>query len=252
MGDYSDASFELFGDQRSIDVVVESFAELIHPEKDPSGAISYIAPDLRYGAETPICATLRDLGIAYEFFQMGDYEYEPQIRLFHPDVPERFGHESATGEWRGPATASGEPVLPVRAIDRIFEEMPHDADEVWLREALDVASGARWRGLLDRLRGRTPRTSTTRRGDRLARLLGENPTFTYVNERDRYLVLLAVSYGHDSDPTDTGERVASPRDAAHWALDLTRDGGSADTQWAVFDAELGRWTVLEQSDVEEA
>lgn len=253
MGDYSDASFELFGDQRSIDVVVESFSELIHPETDPSGAVSYLAPDLRYGAETPICATLRDLGIAYEFFQMGDYEYEPQLRLYHPAVPERFGHESAVGEWRGSATAAGEAAVPVSAIDRVLAEMPEDADDVWLREALEVASAAPWRSLLDGLRSKTPSPLPAPRRDRFATHLGANPNFTYVNGGDRYLVVFAVSYDHGVDPTSMGEhRVTSARQAAHWAVELTRDGSQADNRWVVFDAERGEWTSFYQSDLGEA
>ena len=87
--------------------------------------------------------------------------------------------------------------------------------------------------------------------DEVPGILADDPGTPYVGVGDRYVVVYAVSYDHDCDPTDTGERVASPRDAAHWALELTRDGSSGDTSWSVFDTKTRTWSTFCQAEIEE-
>lgn len=66
----------------------------------------------------------------------------------------------------------------------------------------------------------------------------------YVTEEDRYVVSLIVGYGN-------GDGVASPEEAAAAALDLTRDLGSSDTVWFVYDRQTDNTHRLEQADFEE-
>jgi len=256
MGDFADAALECFGLG-----VRDRLVPLLSPfryefgEVQPEHCVVTIE-NLAYGGEDSVCERLRELRIPYEFLHVGDHETEPQIRLYDPDVPERYGYRAAPGEWRGAASANGEPLVASSAIDRLVIDMPSDADDVWLREALEVTTAGRWRrrfaarrAYLGHGKGASGETAS---GELLLNLLGRDPEFAYVEESDRYLVLFAVSYADESDPTDLGDRVHSPRDAAHWAYELTRDGGSADTQWAVFDRETGSWTNFEQSEIEGA
>ncbi len=67
----------------------------------------------------------------------------------------------------------------------------------------------------------------------------------YVGDRDRFVVMLAVGYA-----TDDGPR--SPQQAAHWALELTRDAGSDSTRWYVLDRQTGVIHEYEQADIEDA
>lgn len=64
----------------------------------------------------------------------------------------------------------------------------------------------------------------------------------YVQDSDRFVVSLIVGYGQ-------ADGVTSPAAALAAALDLTRDAGSAGTQWYVFDRQSQRMHRLEQSDV---
>ena len=255
MGDYADAAIECFGPRlrdRLVPLLSPFRYELI---EEPEHLIATIE-NLACGGEELLCDRLRELLIPHEFLHAGDHETEPRLRLFHPEVPEAFGDGAALGEWRGAASANGEALMASSSLDRILAEMPEDADDVWLREQLEIASAARWRGVFADLRGRPntlrPRLVTRRLVDELPRILGSDSTFPYVRAHERYLVVLAVTYDHDDDPTDTGERVGSARDAAHWALELTRDGGATDTLWSVFDMATHTWSVLEQVAIEEA
>jgi hypothetical protein len=63
----------------------------------------------------------------------------------------------------------------------------------------------------------------------------------YLVGEDRYVVSLIVGYS-DSD-------AASPEHAFATALDLTRDLGSDDTTWIVFDRRTGELRRFEQGDI---
>lgn len=65
---------------------------------------------------------------------------------------------------------------------------------------------------------------------------------TYVDADDRYVVSLIVGY--------SDEHVNSPEQAAAAALDLTRDDGSADTHWYVYDRVTRTLHLIEQGDAE--
>jgi hypothetical protein len=62
---------------------------------------------------------------------------------------------------------------------------------------------------------------------------------TYVGEKDRFVVSLVVGY-------EESEGVSTPEEALASALDLTRDGGSWDTHWYVFDRQTGTLHLFEQ------
>jgi len=86
--------------------------------------------------------------------------------------------------------------------------------------------------------------------DDVPSILAENPDIVCVAPGERYLVLYAISYDHDDAPSPTGDDVRSPREAAHRALELTRDVGSADTPWLVYDAVTEKWSSFSQSEIE--
>ncbi len=88
--------------------------------------------------------------------------------------------------------------------------------------------------------------------DEVPGLLAGDPDTPCVAVGDRYIVVYAVSYDHDDDPSVTGEEVRSARDAAHYALELTRDPGATETIWRVFDNLTGKWTTFEQAEIERA
>src|SRR5487761_2234468 len=160
MGDYADAAIECFGPRlrdRLVPLLSPFRYELI---EEPDHLIATIE-NLACGGEELLCDRLRELLIPHEFLHAGDHETEPRLRLFHPEVPEAYGHEAALGEWRGAASANGEALAASSSLDRILAEMPEDADDVWLREQLEIASAARWRALFADLRGR-PNTSRPR------------------------------------------------------------------------------------------
>jgi hypothetical protein len=66
---------------------------------------------------------------------------------------------------------------------------------------------------------------------------------TYVGARDRFVVSLVVGYEAD-------ENIQTPVDALRYALELTRDEGSADTHWYVFDRQTGELHLIEQEQIE--
>jgi hypothetical protein len=68
----------------------------------------------------------------------------------------------------------------------------------------------------------------------------------YCEPSDRFVVSLITTYGNPADG------IATPEEAAGAALDLTRDDGSAGTNWHVFDRKTGQHTRVEQSDAEAA
>lgn len=75
----------------------------------------------------------------------------------------------------------------------------------------------------------------------------------YVHDEDRFIVSLIVGYseedlGYRLVPGDDPESLATPKEAARWALDLTRDEGATGTHWFVFDRKTGRMYVFEQID----
>ncbi len=75
-------------------------------------------------------------------------------------------------------------------------------------------------------------------------------TSLYVVSEDRYVVMLAASYpatGSDSGNPEFG--MADAREAAYWALQLTRDAGSDGTHWYVLDRQTGEVHDYEQSDL---
>lgn len=72
-------------------------------------------------------------------------------------------------------------------------------------------------------------------------LLGGDGGPTYVTVHDRFIVCLEVGY----------HEVESPEQAVAAALALTRDLGSTDTQWHVFDRTNGEGVIVEQGDVED-
>lgn len=63
----------------------------------------------------------------------------------------------------------------------------------------------------------------------------------YADDKNRFIVALVVGYGVEDGITNADE-------AAEAALSLTRDEGSSDTQWVVFDRVTGAMEVLEQSE----
>lgn len=75
--------------------------------------------------------------------------------------------------------------------------------------------------------------------DNPRKLLIEEIGNTYVGEKDRFVVSLVVGYSED-------DGVETPEEALRSALDLTRDGGSWDTNWYVFDRKTGTMHLLEQ------
>lgn len=68
---------------------------------------------------------------------------------------------------------------------------------------------------------------------------------TYCGPNDRFVVSLIIGYG---DGDDDGPKTA--RQAAHHALELTRDEGSADTHWYVFDRKTREMRLFEQKEIE--
>lgn len=66
---------------------------------------------------------------------------------------------------------------------------------------------------------------------------------TYVSKSDRWVVSLVVGYSEQ-------DGIRCPEDALVHALDLTRDGGSWDTHWYVFDRKTGEMYLLEQRNGE--
>lgn len=88
--------------------------------------------------------------------------------------------------------------------------------------------------------------------DEVPDVLAADPDTPCVALGDRYVVVYAVSYDHDDEPSVTGEEVRSPRDAAHFALELTRDASSSETTWRVFDTLTGKWTTFAQGEIERA
>ena len=62
---------------------------------------------------------------------------------------------------------------------------------------------------------------------------------TYVGADDRFVVSLVIGYAAEDD-------VQTPEDALKHALDLTRDGGSWDTNWYVYDRQTGELHLFEQ------
>lgn len=91
----------------------------------------------------------------------------------------------------------------------------------------------------------------------------------YVGEEDRYVVSMIVGYS-DDDLEDPYAEVMDPdlafegeppewaadsavlraKAAANAALDLTRDGGSGDTVWFVYDRQTKEMHEFEQGDFE--
>lgn len=71
----------------------------------------------------------------------------------------------------------------------------------------------------------------------------------YVDREERFVVSLVVGYSEEDLAHDGGE--VSPRAAAKWALELTRDEGSNGTHWFVYDRHEQRMHSFEQSDFDE-
>ena len=71
---------------------------------------------------------------------------------------------------------------------------------------------------------------------------------TYVSPEDRYIVSLIVGYSVD-DLSDQTRFEDSPKGALAAAIDLTRDEGSPDTIWFVYDRVTGQMHEFEQDDV---
>jgi hypothetical protein len=88
--------------------------------------------------------------------------------------------------------------------------------------------------------------------DAVVRSLGDDPAVPTVSVDDRYVVIYALSFDHDDQPSKSGEEVHCARDAAHFALELTRDAGSADGIWRVFDRLTEQWSSFSQGEIEEA
>jgi hypothetical protein len=242
MGDYADAVIECFGSDlhQRLEDLCDPYTYIY--EERPEYAIVAIE-QLGYGEEGLLCERLQQLAIGYAFFHCGDHEHSSRTRLYMPGLD----------EWHGEADADGGVLVRAGVLDRLANR----ARARGLFEVADEIDQTSARALREFVAERhgvptPPAKASARTVDDLRQMLAENPAFTYVRADERYLVVLAVTYGHESDPTDTGERIASARDAGHWALELTRDGGSPDTQWTVFDAVTGVWTIFEQSDIEEA
>lgn len=64
---------------------------------------------------------------------------------------------------------------------------------------------------------------------------GEAPEVStyYASDDDRYIVSLVVGYRHSYDGASPS--LESPRAAAYWAYQLTRDEDAGHTLWYVFD-----------------
>ena len=73
----------------------------------------------------------------------------------------------------------------------------------------------------------------------------------YVDPDDRYVVMLAASYPAVGSAPARSYGVADAREAAHWALQLTRDAGSDGTHWYVLDRQTGEVHDYEQAEFEE-
>lgn len=71
----------------------------------------------------------------------------------------------------------------------------------------------------------------------------EETASIYVQPDERYIVSLIVGYDAD-DATDA-------MDAAHSALELTRDGGQAGTRWFVYDRETKVMHTFEQVEFDD-
>ncbi len=78
------------------------------------------------------------------------------------------------------------------------------------------------------------------RGDNFTR---EEVSSIYVEPTERYVVSLIVSYNHDTN-------IGSPKDAAYYALQLTKDGDQSSTNWFVYDRQTKTMHQLEQGDFE--
>lgn len=144
MGDSADAAIECFGPRlsdRLVPLLSPFRYELI---EEPDHLIATIE-DLVYGGEDRLCQRLRELRIPYEFLHTGDRETEPLLRLYDPQLPETFGDAAALGEWRGSASANGEPLVPSSVLGHLLAGRPPDGDDVWLREQLEIVSALRWR-----------------------------------------------------------------------------------------------------------
>lgn len=78
----------------------------------------------------------------------------------------------------------------------------------------------------------------------------------YVDPGDRFVVSMVIGYSDDI-VRDNFEDGARPRVesmakvAASAALQLTRDEGSSDTVWYVYDRKTGRWFHFEQDEFED-
>jgi hypothetical protein len=75
----------------------------------------------------------------------------------------------------------------------------------------------------------------------------------YAHAEDRFIVSLIVGYTEEDlfseqDAANGGENTATPREAARWALDLTRDEGASGTYWFVFDRKTGKMHTFEQHE----
>lgn len=86
--------------------------------------------------------------------------------------------------------------------------------------------------------------------DPVVRLLAADPEVVMVAAGERYVVVYAVSYDHNDNASRTGEEVRSARDAAHYALELTRDAGADETQWRVYDVVTKKWSTFDQREIE--
>jgi len=76
----------------------------------------------------------------------------------------------------------------------------------------------------------------------------------YVDKNERYVVSLIVTYDKLDPTAPEPEQRANPsdaRDAAAWALDLTRDANSDRTTWVVYDRELDILHRFEQGELHE-
>jgi len=78
----------------------------------------------------------------------------------------------------------------------------------------------------------------------------------YVDPGDRFIVSMVVGYDEDTIRDNFYEgarpRVATmAKVAASAALQLTRDEGSSDTVWYVYDRKTGSWFHFEQDEFEE-
>lgn len=66
---------------------------------------------------------------------------------------------------------------------------------------------------------------------------------TYVGQKDRFVVSLVVGY-------EENDECRTPEEALAHAIDLTRDGGSWDTHWYVYDRQTKTLHLLEQKQGE--